>query len=55
MLYSFIVMTKRTVFFLSLLMSGKVDSVCRDEQGSRENGSCPKSERNVQRTAVCMR
>ena len=37
MLYSFIIMTKRVVFFLSPLMSGKVDSVCRDKQGSREN------------------
>ena len=49
----FIIMTKRVVFFLSPLMSGKVDSVCRDKQGRMS--PCPKPERNVQWTAVCMR
>ena len=41
--HKFIIMTKRVVFFLSPLMSGKVDSVCRDKQGRMS--SCPKPER----------
>ena len=45
--------TKRAVFFLSPLMSVNIDSVCRDKQGRM--GSCPKSERNVQRKPMCMR
>lgn len=42
-------MTKRVVFFLSPLMSGKVDSVCRDKQGRMS--PCPKPERNVQKNS----